>query len=252
MAAPAGIDYDWARTTGGVLTPAQRRALFRPLLRSVAHYPGVRLRLATGRRGTAAVDLGSFVLPDSTLAKETVEHATAVLSPCMLHHSWRTFWFGLAIATHQRAVVDPEFALISSLLHDVTLEATPTPGRSFALTGAEAAEQFLRSRGAPDAVATRVGAEICGHITVGALGDVTSEGGFVSAGAFVDVAGPGLEVMPASYVAAVLERHPRLGWKKVVRSTWKAQAAAVPGGREEWLSRWALLPALALIAPFAE
>ncbi|GAA0623940.1 phosphohydrolase [Sporichthya brevicatena] len=251
MAAPEGIDYDWARATGGVLTRSQSRALFPPLLRSVAKYPGVRLRLATGRRGTAQVDLDAFVLPDSTLAKETIEHATEVLSPCVLQHSWRTFWFGLAIAEHQRRAVDPEQALIASLLHDITLE-TPTPGRCFALTGAEQAEAFLLAHGADPAFSARVGAEICGHITVGALEDVTSPGGFVSAGAFTDVAGSGLELMPAAYVDDVLARHPRLGWKKTLRTSWTAQTAALPGGRQQWLTRWALLPTLARIAPFPE
>lgn len=252
MAAPAGIDYDWARRTGGVLSAAQSRAMVPPLLRAVGHYPGFRLRLATGRRGNAHVDLDEFVLPDSQLAKEAIEHATDVLSPSMLHHSWRTFWFGLAMAAHQQRTVDPEFALISSLLHDLTLEKPPTPGRSFALTGAEQAEQFLLARGADATFADRVGAEICGHITLGALEDVTSPGGFVSAGAFVDVAGSGLETMPAAFVASVLERHPRLAFKRVLRASWKAQAAAVPGGREPWLSRYAMILLLVRLAPFRE
>jgi hypothetical protein len=252
MAAPAGIDYDWARATGGVLDNAKRRALLRPLLRAYATYPGTRLRIATGRRGASQVDLDTFVLPDSALAKESIEHATEVLSPCVLHHSWRTFWFGLAIAAHQQRTVDPEYALISSLLHDLALEAPPMPGRSFALTGAEQAEEFLQGHGAGPAFSAKVGAEICGHITLGATEDVTSPGGFVSAGAFADVAGPGLEVMPASYVTSVLERHPRLGLKKAVRSSWKAHADAVPGSREQWVSRWATFRLLVLIAPFSE
>ncbi len=252
MAAPAGIDYDWAKTTGGVLSRAQSRALFPPLLRAVSHYPACRLRLATGRRGNAQVDLDSFVLPDSPLVKETVEHATEALSPCMLHHSWRTFWFGLAMAAHQQRTVDPEFALISSLLHDIAIEQPPIPGRSFALTGGEQTEQFLLGRGADPVFAQKVGAEICGHITLGALEDVSSPGGFVSAGAFADVAGPGLEVMPAAFVDSVLERHPRMQWKKVLRPAWKSQAAAIPGGREPWLSRYAMILLLARIAPFDE
>lgn len=251
MAAPAGIDYDWAKTTGGVLSRSQSRALFPPLLRAVSRYPACRLRLATGRRGTAQVDLDSFVLPDSALVKETVEHVGEVLSPCMLAHSWRTFWFGLAIAAHQQRPVDPELALIATLMHDIAIE-TPTPGRSFALVGAERTEEFLRGKGADAAFAERVGAEICGHITVGALEDVTSPGGFVSAGAFVDVAGLGLEYMPAAFVDSVLERHPRQEWKKVLRPAWKAQAAAIPGGREPWLSRYAMILLLARIAPFKE
>ncbi len=251
MAAPEGIDYDWARATGGVLSKAQSRALLRPLLPTVARYPAVRLRIATGRRGNAQVDLDALVLPDSRLAKETVEHATEVLSPCVLQHSWRTFWFGLAIAAHQQRTVDLEFALISSLLHDLTLEY-PTPGRCFALTGAEQAERYLLEQGADTAYAHRIGAEICGHLTVGALDDVTSPGGFVSAGAFADISGGGLEVMPKSFVTDVLERHPRLELKKVVRGAWKAQAQAVPGGRQQWLSRYASIRLLVLVAPFDE
>jgi hypothetical protein len=251
MAAPTGIDYDWARATGGVLSTAQSRALFPPLLRAFAQYPATRLRLATGRRGTAQVDLDSLVLPDSQLAKEAVELAHDVLSPCVLQHSWRTFWFGLAIAAHQQRPVDLEFALISSLLHDLALEEA-VPGRCFALRGGEQAEEFLLGRGADPEFSHRVGAEICGHLTVGALEDVTSEGGFVSAGAFADISGGGLEVMPAAYVNSVLERHPRLELKKVVRATWKEQAKAVPGGRQQWLSRWAAIRLLVLIAPFQE
>ena len=49
------------------------------------------------------------MLPDSLLVKETVEHVGEVLSPSMLQHSWRVFWFGLAMAAHQQRPVDLEF-----------------------------------------------------------------------------------------------------------------------------------------------
>ena len=103
MAAPDGFDYDWAISTGGVLNNAQKRALFTPLLRTVARYPGLRLRIALGRRGSGGFDLDTLRLPDSRLARDAQQLARESLSPFLLNHSYRVYLFGLAL----RAPTDP-------------------------------------------------------------------------------------------------------------------------------------------------
>lgn len=62
MAAPAGIDHDWAVRSGGILMKGQGRAMLRPLLRTIARTPGQRLRLVTKRRGSGGIDLGTHEL----------------------------------------------------------------------------------------------------------------------------------------------------------------------------------------------
>jgi hypothetical protein len=251
MSAPAGIDYEWAVRTGGNLTRGQGRALARPLMRSIARYPGLRLRLATGRRGNGGIDLDTLVIPDSRLAKDAEAEAQEVLSPSVREHSYRTFLFGMSLAAIDGVAVDVELAYVSSLLHDLHLEH-PTPGRCFAVVGAERAERFALDREVDPARAARIGAEIAGHITAGAMDDIGSPGGFVSAGAFVDVSGGRIDELDPRWVDAVLARHPRLEFKRVARAAWAAECRAVPHGRANWLRVWANFPMLVRLSPFDE
>jgi hypothetical protein len=251
MAAPESMNHDWAIATGGNLTRGQGRALAPLVLRTIARYPGLRLRLATGRRGSGGIDLDALKIPDSVLAREAEEEARELLSAHVLEHSFRTFLFGLALAEIDGAPVDLEVAYVAAMLHDLNLEH-PTPGRCFAVVGAERAEQFALEHGAEPERARRIAAEISGHITLGAADDLASPGGFVSAGALADVAGPRLDELDAAWVAQVLERHPRLEFKRHLLTCWKAEGRAVPRGRARWLTRWATFPMLVRLAPFDE
>jgi hypothetical protein len=67
---------------------AQGRALAMPLLRTIARYPGLRVRLATRRRGTGGIDLDTLQVPNSRLAKDAEAEAREMLSPHVLEHSY--------------------------------------------------------------------------------------------------------------------------------------------------------------------
>ncbi|HYZ08158.1 MAG TPA: hypothetical protein VE709_06100 [Pseudonocardiaceae bacterium] len=237
--------------TGGNLTTRQGGALTPYLLRTVAAYPGLRLRLATGRRGNGGVDLDAVTVPDSRLAKEAEEEARELLSPHVLQHTYRTFWFGLALSALDGIAMDLEMVWVATMLHDLNLEH-PTPGRCFAVVGAERAERFALDRDVDPARARRIAAEITGHITLGAADDLASPGGFISAGALADVAGPRLDQLDPAWVAEILQRHPRLEFKRHLLACWKAEGKAVPHGRARWLTRWASFPMLVRLAPYDE
>lgn len=251
MSAPEGIDWDWAKRTGGALSARQRRRLLTPLLRVAVAMPAARIRLALGRRGTGAVDLESLRWPDSTLARAAEEEARDVLSPHVLQHSYRTYLFALVLAGIDGVPVDEELGYVSCLLHDLTLEH-PTPGRCFAVTGGERAERFALDHGAAADRAATIGAAVCGHITVGAAEDLGDPAGFVSAGANLDVTGARLTETDPTFVRHVLERHPRLGFKRHMLSAWAAEGRAMPGGRSRWLTTHAAFPLLVRAAPFSE
>jgi hypothetical protein len=131
MSAPAGIDWDWATRTGGALSARQRRQLLTPLLRTVVRYPSARWRIALGRRGSGRLDLDALRWPDSQLARDAEAEAREALSPHVLEHSYRTYLFGLVLASIDTIRVDEELAYVSSLLHDLQLEH-PTSGRCLA------------------------------------------------------------------------------------------------------------------------
>ena len=250
-AAPPGFDYAWAKATGGALTSAQRRQLLTPLAHVVVSHAIGRLRVALGWRGAGGIDLDRMRWPDSQLARDAEQQAREELSPHMLQHSYRTFLFGLALAALDDAPVDHELVYVASLLHDLNLER-PTPGRCFAVVGGERAEQFALQRGVSSERAAAIGAAISGHITVGAAGNLADPAGFVSAGAFVDVAGVRLHELHPAWVEQVLRRHPRLGFRGHLLTAFAAEAAAVPDGRIHWCLRYAGFKPLVRLAPFAE
>jgi len=251
MPAPKGIDWAWATRTGGALSTGQKLALTAPLLRMIVQYPSIRLRLATGRRGTARLDLDALTWPDSKLARDAHAEAREVLSAHVLEHSIRTYIFGRLLAQLASVNVDEEIAFVSSILHDTQLEH-PTPERCFAVVGGERAERFAIDHGTDPARAAAIGAAIAGHVTPGALTDLSDPAGFVSAGAFADITGVGLQEMDPAWVAEVHARHPRHDLRRHILTAWKAEQQAMPQGRARWITRYGAFPLLLRAAPFNE
>lgn len=246
----ADLDWAWATDTGGNLTAAQRRRLLLSLPRTVAGFVPGRVRLALGRRGIGRVEFDGLRLPDTPLAKAAEEHARETLSDALLAHSFRTYFFARALADLDRATYDDEIAYVSSLLHDIALE-TPTPGRCFAVVGAESAVAFAHRHGAAPDRAETIGAAIAAHLTPGIAANLADPGGFVSAGASVDVLGDRLADLDPTWTADLLARHPRHHLTRVLTAAFGAEAAAVPHGRVAWLSGTGFLQLIRL-APFAE
>lgn len=251
MPRPESLDWSWAQRTGGRLSAAQKRELLRALIPTVLRYPAFRLRVATGRRGSARLDLDALTWPDSTLAREAEAHAREMLAPWVLEHSYRTWIFGLLLAQLDGTVVDDELAFVVAILHDLALEH-PTPGRCFAVVGGEQARAWALGRGTPPDRAEAIGAAIGGHITPGASDDLTDPAGLVSAGAFTDITGFGLEHMDPAWVTELHRRHPRQDLRQHLIPAWKAEGRSVPDGRANTLTRYSGFTALLRLAPFKD
>ncbi|MEV4129078.1 phosphohydrolase [Nocardia sp. NPDC049707] len=250
MGAPVGLDWEWARRTGGALSGGQRRQLTTKLVAGVPRLVAGQVALALGRRGSGRVDFAALQLPDSKLAKAAEEQARECLSVHVLAHSYRSYFFGRALAEFDGTRYGDELAYVSCLLHDVQLEH-PTPGRCFAVTGAERAVEFVIGAGATPEQAETVGAAIAAHLTVG-VADKVDDLGFVSAGAAVDVFGARMSDLDPSWVEELLRRHPRHNFKQHMTEAFTNEAAAVPNGRTQWLMRTAGFRQLISRAPFAE
>lgn len=245
------LDWHWATRTGGEVSSAQRRALLGRLFRALPAMVGDAVKTRVGRRGQGRVEFESIAVPDSALALAAEQEARDCVTGHVLEHSYRTYFFGKALALLDGVQVDDELVYVSSLLHDLQLEH-PTPGRCFAVVGGERAAQFVRAQGAPEDRAEAVGAAIAAHITLGASENLSDPGGFVSAGAGTDVFGLRLSDLDAAWVEELLRRHPRLEFKRHMLKAWANEGAAVPKGRAAWLTRYAAFPLLVKAAPFSE
>ncbi|WP_039802972.1 HD domain-containing protein [Nocardia araoensis] len=250
MAAPTGLDWAWATRTGGALSNGQRAGLAVATARTLPGMAANRVRLALGRRGRGKLEFAGLRLPDSELAVAAETEARESLSPHVLNHSLRTYYFGRVLADLDGAAYDDELVYVSCLLHDLRLEH-PTPERCFAVVGGERAAALALDAGAPPERAEAIGAAIAAHITPGVAADLSDAGGFVSAGASVDVLGTRLAELDRDWVSELLRRHPRLEFKRHVVAAFRAEAKAVPKGRTHWLNSAGFL-AMVRMSPFAE
>ncbi|MEV0294481.1 HD domain-containing protein [Nocardia sp. NPDC050710] len=250
MGAPAGIDWEWATRTGGALTGHQRRQLAAELARAVPALLAGQAKRAIGRRGSGRLEFAGLRIPDSALARAAELEARESLSIHMLEHSYRTYFFGRVLADIDNARYDDELVYVACLLHDLQLEH-PTPGRCFAVAGGERAAEFAVRVGAAPERAEAIGAAIAAHITPGVAEDLSDPGGFVSAGASVDVIGARIGELDAAWVDELLARHPRHDAKRHLIAAFRAEAAAVPQGRSKLLVS-AGFNQMIRFAPFAE
>ncbi|MGV9972728.1 phosphohydrolase [Nocardia beijingensis] len=250
VAAPTGLDWAWATSTGGALSRQQRRGLAIATARTLPAMVTNRVRLALGRRGRGRLEFAGLRLPDSALAVAAETEARESLSPHMLNHSLRTYYFGRVLADLDGAAYDDELVYVSCLLHDLHLE-NPTPGRCFAVVGGERAVALALGAGAPPERAQAIGAAIAAHLTPGVADDLGDPGGFVSAGASVDVLGTRLAELDREWVAELLRRHPRLEFKRHAVAAFRAETKAMPEGRIHWLNR-AGFQTMVRMSPFAE
>ena len=147
------LDWDWASRTGGNLSPQEYRYLVGVLLRDMPNALAAVARYRMGRRGDGRTELTGQPVPQFALARRAEEFAKQELSTHVLAHSYRTYFFGKVLAAHDGVAVNDEIVYLAALLHDLQLEH-PTPGRCFAVTGAERAAQLLEEWGADSSMPT--------------------------------------------------------------------------------------------------
>ncbi|WP_433635559.1 phosphohydrolase [Nocardia sp. CA-120079] len=242
------LDWNWASATGGVLSRRQAMRLGAMLLAVLPSLLDSKVRTVLGGRGTARLE--DLAFPDTELARDAERRARETLSPAMYEHSWRTYYFGKALAGWDRAAaVDDELVFVAAMLHDIELE-NPVPGRCFAVRGAQYAEAALTECGETPERVQAVRDGIAQHITLG-LSDLSTIAGFLSTGAGLDLFGMRWPDMDPQWLAVVLATHPRLDFKNVVIAAARREVAAVPDGRLALIYRtgWEQLVAS---APFDE
>lgn len=244
----------WVNGTGGRLTPAERRALIRPLLaaqvRIVAGRTAAALRVNTGRRAT--VPPAALRRPHSVLTQAAEIEARHRLSPALLNHSHRTYLFGAALAHLENVDVDLELLLAAALLHDTGLKP-PTPDVDFTRASAkvalEVAERVGLSTAATQVVRDAIALHHSPDVTLQADGPVAY---LLSAGAALDVVGMRAWALPRGLLDQLARDHPRLAFKREFASAVAAEAAAVPGGRMDLLRRYGAFDLAIRLAPFAD
>lgn len=231
--------WQWVTETGGRLTTRQRVALLPSLIGTFQKFSADRLWLAFRRRprhSFSAEDLWPQA-PDSSLCRHADEEARDLQSTVMLHHGYRTWVFGAALARIDGASIDRELFHAGSLLHDVGLEHIE-PEQCFTRRSAEAARNLAQHAGLDSDRALQMMNGITMHITPGLHYDESPIGYYLQMGAMADLAGIRAWELPVALRERTHQAYPRLNAHEVVSQCWHAEAKAVPQGRAWFVDRY--------------
>jgi hypothetical protein len=149
-------------------------------------------------------------IPDSKLCKEIAELVRDVESELLFNHSSRVYYFG-ALAGRRRGLdVDRELLYAGAMFHDMGLMSDRSSRTErFEVDGANAAREFLQSRGIAPADIDVVWTAIALHTTPGIPVHMHPVVALVSAGVRMDVTGIGYDDFAEAQREAVVAAYPR-------------------------------------------
>jgi HD domain len=153
-------------------------------------------------------------IPDSKIAREAAELVRQYETEMLFNHSVRVFVFGAMKGIRQNLKFDPELLYIAALFHDLGLvDAYHTETKRFEVDGADAAREFLKSRGISDPKADLVWEAIALHTTPGIPQYMRPEIALTNAGVLVDVVAIGYDEYTPEQRRQVIAAFPRGDFK---------------------------------------
>jgi hypothetical protein len=149
-------------------------------------------------------------VPDSQLAREITEFVRDTSSPLLFHHSSRVYLFGAMEGSRLGLRFDAELLYAGAMFHDLgLLGAYSSATERFEVDGANAARDFLSTRGIAAADIDLVWTAIALHTTPGIPRHMHPIVALVTAGVEMDVLGLSYHEFSQQEREAVTRAHPR-------------------------------------------
>ena len=203
----------WGGSSKGVLNEREKIRVVENLkfIMSQEQLDADRQRL--GLLNPKYINIETLAPPDSKIANDALVYAEETHAAPLLRHSWRTYYFGALIASHDGIEFDRELGFTAAILHDLGLTASANPRPCdccFAVGGALQAREFLLSMGHSrehsDAVAHAISVHLNIHVPVEEHGALAF---LVTRGAVCDVFGAGVSRMSSESIRQVLVKYSR-------------------------------------------
>lgn len=151
-----------------------------------------------------------IIVPDSKISREIRELVRDTESPLLYHHSSRVYYFGALAGQHRGLKFDPELLYAGAMFHDMGLTHQHSSAHErFEVDGANAARDFLRSRGISEQDVDTVWTAIALHTTPGIPQHMHPVVALVTAGVEMDVLGLTYHEYSDAEREAVVKAHPR-------------------------------------------
>ncbi|MFL6118730.1 HD domain-containing protein [Actinophytocola sp.] len=136
--------------------------------------------------------------------------ARAYSSPALVNHSFRAYVWAAAFGTTSGVEFDRELLFVAALLHDIGLvDVFDSHTVPFEEAGGGVAWVFAAGAGWPAARRARLSEVIVRHMWAEVDPVEDPEGHLLARAAALDIAGRGVDELPAEFRAEVLARYPR-------------------------------------------
>jgi len=154
--------------------------------------------------------LNGISVPDSRLAHEITEMVRDTESPLLFHHSSRVYYWAALAGRRRDLRFDAELLYAGAMFHDMGLtHRYSSLTERFEVDGANAARDFLRSRGIGLQDIDTVWTEIALHTTPGIPQHMHPVVALLTAGVEMDVLGLAYDQYSDAEREAVVQAHPR-------------------------------------------
>jgi HD superfamily phosphodiesterase len=149
-------------------------------------------------------------IPDSKLAHEVAEIVRDTESELLFNHSTRVYFWAAMTGEREGQKFDPELLYAGAMFHDIGLtERYRESQLRFEVDSANAARDFLQSRGIPEEEIKKVWNAIALHTTPGIPEYMDPEIALVQVGVAMDLAGRGYDDFTEEQREAVIAAYPR-------------------------------------------
>jgi hypothetical protein len=174
-------------------------------------------------------EIAGIPIPDSTLAREATEFVQDVSTPLLFDHSRRVFLWGSLQGERLGLDYDVELLYVGAMFHDIGLvEGHRSEYERFEIDGANAARAFLERHGLPEEQVMTVWEAIALHTTPEIPNYKQPEVQLVTLGVEYDVLGLHFDKLSSEQRQAVLDAHPRPGFKEGIIDAFAAGMRAKP------------------------
>jgi hypothetical protein len=171
---------------------------------------------AAGASADLPAEVAGVAIPRSSIARRATGYARDACPEFLFNHCLRTYVFGTLLLKPRPGSYRADDAFVAALLHDLGLLPRFASARgSFETDGADAAETFMQTHGAPAGEADIVWHAVQMHDGKWALTRRQGpEAMLVALGAGADVDGLDPGAIDEKRVSETLEAFPRLGFKR--------------------------------------
>src|ERR1700675_2686984 len=91
--------------------------------------------------------LAGIKVPDTVLVRDAIDLSRSASEPFLFNHVMRSWLFSVLLSESAERAPDAELLAIATILHDLGLTERYTAENRFEVDGANAAREFMNSRG---------------------------------------------------------------------------------------------------------